>query len=85
MACGKAVVVSDTPGFRELISEGVTGLFAKAEDPLGLASAISVLLSDGHLREKLGVAARQDMRARFRGATVGQSILSVYRKAMAVA
>jgi glycosyltransferase involved in cell wall biosynthesis len=85
MACGKAVVVSDTPGFRELISEGVTGLFAKGEDPQGLASAISVLLSDAHLRETLGAAARQDVRARFRGAAVGQSILGVYRKAMAVA
>ncbi len=85
MACGKAVVVSDTPGFRELISEGVTGLFAKGEDPQGLASAISVLLSDAHLRETLGAAARQDMRARFRGRAVGQSILGIYRKAIAVA
>lgn len=85
MACGKAVVVSDTPGFRELISEGVTGLFAKGEDPQGLAFAISVLLSDAHLRATLGAAARQDMSARFRGRTVGQSILDVYRKAIAVA
>jgi glycosyltransferase involved in cell wall biosynthesis len=85
MACGKAIVVSDTPGFRELISEGVTGLFAKGEDPAGLASAIGMLLSDSKLRETLGAAASRDVRARFRGSAVGESILGVYRKAMAVA
>jgi glycosyltransferase involved in cell wall biosynthesis len=85
MACGKAIVVSDTPGFRELISEGVTGLFAKGEDPEGLASAISMLLNDSKLRETLGAAASRDVRARFRGSAVGESILGVYRKAMAVA
>lgn len=85
MACGKAVVVSDTPGFRELISDGVTGLFAKGEDPQGLASAIGVLLSDSNLRQTIGTAASHDVRRRFRGRAVGESILRVYREAMAVA
>jgi glycosyltransferase involved in cell wall biosynthesis len=85
MACGKAIVVSDTPGFRELISEGVTGLFAKGEDPGSFASAIGTLLGDSRLRQKLGAAASNDMRARFRGNAVGQSILQVYREAMGVA
>jgi glycosyltransferase involved in cell wall biosynthesis len=85
MACGKAIVVSDTPGFRELISEGVTGLFAKGEDPQGLAAAIGRLLSDSRLRQALGSAASRDVRARFRGSEVGKSMLGVYRKAMVVA
>jgi len=85
MACGKAVVVSDTPGFRELISDGVTGLLAKGEGPQGLASAIGTLLSDSNLRQTIGAAASKDVRARFRGRAVGQSILRVYREAMAVA
>jgi glycosyltransferase involved in cell wall biosynthesis len=85
MACGKAVVVSDTPGFRELISDGETGLFANAEDPQELASAIDVLLSDSRLRNALGAAAGRDVRARFRGNSVGKSILRVYRDATVVA
>jgi glycosyltransferase involved in cell wall biosynthesis len=85
MACGKAVVVSDTPGFRELISDGETGLFAKAEDPQDLASAIDVLLSDSCLRHTLGAAAGRDIRARFRGNSVGKSILRVYQDATVVA
>jgi glycosyltransferase involved in cell wall biosynthesis len=85
MACGKAVVVSDTPGFRELISDGVTGLLAKGEDPQGLASAIGMLLNDASLRRTIGAAASNDVRARFRGSAVGESILRVYREAMAIA
>jgi glycosyltransferase involved in cell wall biosynthesis len=85
MACGKAVVVSDTPGFRELISEGVTGLFAKGEDPQELASAIGALLGDSGLRQTLGAAASKDMRARFRGSAVGKSILNIYRAERAIA
>lgn len=85
MACGKAVVVSDTPGFRELISDGVTGLLAKAEDPHRLALAIGTLLGDSRLRQTLGTAASNDVRARFRGSAVGKSILRVYREAIAVA
>jgi glycosyltransferase involved in cell wall biosynthesis len=85
MACGKAVVVSDTPGFRELISDGETGLFAKAEDPQDLASAIDVLLSDSCLRHTLGAAAGRDIRARFRGNSVGKSILRIYQDATVVA
>jgi glycosyltransferase involved in cell wall biosynthesis len=85
MACGKAIVVSDAPGFRELISEGETGLFAKVEDPQGLAEAIGLLLADAQLRQTLGTAASNDMRARFRGVAVGKSILHIYREAITVA
>jgi glycosyltransferase involved in cell wall biosynthesis len=85
MACGKAVVVSDTPGFRELISDGVTGLFANGDDSQALASAVDVLLSDSRLRQTLGAAASANMCARFHGNAVGKSILGVYREAMAVA
>jgi glycogen synthase len=85
MACGKAVVVSDTSGFRELITDGVTGLFAKGEDPQALASTVDVLLCDSHLRQTLGAAASEDASARLHGRAVGKSILRIYREAMVVA
>jgi glycosyltransferase involved in cell wall biosynthesis len=85
MACGKAVVVSDTPGFRELISEGVTGLFAEDDGPEGLASSIGVLLNDSRLRQALGAAASEDVRKRFTGRVAGKYVLNVYREAIASA
>ena len=85
MACGKAIVVSDTPGFRELVSEGLTGMFAKREDPVSLGSAINLLLGDSGLRTRLGAAASDDARSRFRGSAVSESILRVYRETMALA
>jgi len=82
MACGKAVILSDNPGFRELLSDRGTGLLSKREDPQALASAVDLLLSDSHLRQTLGAAARDDVLARFHGSAVGKSILSTYREAM---
>ena len=83
MACGKPVVVSDTPGFREIISEKVTGLFAKSEDTRSLAATINLLLSDSRLQQALGTAAREAAVKRFRAAAVGKSMLSIYRKVIA--
>jgi glycosyltransferase involved in cell wall biosynthesis len=80
MACGKAVVVSDTPGFRELVTEGITGLLAQPEDPQSLAAAINRLLADASLLRRLGAAASLDMQGRFRGDAVAKSILQVYRE-----
>jgi glycosyltransferase involved in cell wall biosynthesis len=85
MACGKAVVVSDTPGFRELVSDGVTGMFAKGEDPASFASAIGTLLGDSRLRVQLGEAASKHVHSHFRGNAVGKSILDIYRESMALA
>lgn len=39
-ACGIPVVVSDIPAHRQLVKEGVTGLFADSEDPLALAEKL---------------------------------------------
>ena len=44
MVLGKAVVVSDTPGARDLIQDGVTGLLYRPGDALDLRAAIEKLL-----------------------------------------
>lgn len=80
MACGKPVVVSDTPGFREIISDRVTGLFAKPEDPQDLAASVNMLLCDSHLRQALGGAARDIAVTRFLGTAVAESMLDTYQK-----
>jgi len=83
MACGKPVVVSDTSGFREVISDKVTGLFAKSEDPEALAATINELLCDSRFRQVLGATARDLAVTRFHSDAVGTSMLGIYRRTIA--
>ena len=52
----KAVICSDFGGMKEVVETGVTGLVVPAGDDLALANAISILLSDGDLRYRMGSA-----------------------------
>lgn len=54
---GCALVLSDTPGFRELW--GDAAVFVEADDAAGFATAIESLVGDGERRAALGVAARE--------------------------
>jgi glycosyltransferase involved in cell wall biosynthesis len=57
MACGAAVVGTDVEGIRDVIRHDETGLLCPASVD-GMAGAIERLLADGHLRSRLGRAAR---------------------------
>ena len=59
MACGKAVVVSASPGIADYVEDGVTGLVVPCHDPDALAVATNRLLTDHELRRRMGAAARQ--------------------------
>ena len=59
MVLGKAVIVSDTPGARDLIQDGTTGLLYRPGDALDLRSAMERLLSDGELRRRIGEQGRR--------------------------
>src|SRR5207245_8825516 len=60
MACGKPVVSTDLPtGVRLVNRAGETGLLVPPGDPAALAEAITGLLRDPDLRERLGQAARE--------------------------
>ena len=54
LAMGRAVVASDLPAMRELISDGSTGLLFRAGDVTDLSRKILQLLSDSSLRALLG-------------------------------
>ena len=62
MASGRPVVASDLPSFREVLSEK-NALFAKPDDPLSFAAAITALLGDGALADTLARQAREDVQA----------------------
>jgi len=54
MACGRAVVASETGGLAFLIRDGETGFHVPAGDPSALAGRLAELLSDPGLREQMG-------------------------------
>ncbi len=59
MARGKALVVTDTPGVRDYIDDGRTGLVVPPGDGAAIASAVRRLLDDPEERRAMGERARQ--------------------------
>ena len=59
MACGCAIVASDSMPVQEAIHHGVEGLLVPHNDPGVLAHRILALLGDEMLRRRFGAAARQ--------------------------
>ena len=59
MAAGLPVVASDTPGYDEVVTDGVDGLLVTPRDPSALAARIELLLEDHALSERLAAAGRE--------------------------
>jgi glycosyltransferase involved in cell wall biosynthesis len=57
-ACGTPSVSSDSPGLRESVRDGETGLLTPHGDVAALAGAIRVIVTDPELRARLGDHAR---------------------------
>jgi glycosyltransferase involved in cell wall biosynthesis len=54
MAAGKAVVASDLPSLRELLTHDRDAWLVAPDDPAALAGGLERLLGDAALRERLG-------------------------------
>lgn len=63
MARGAACVVTDVPGNRDLVVDGISGLLVPPGDSAALARALERLLGDPALRARLGHAARLQLRS----------------------
>ncbi len=59
MACGKAIIGSDTAGNPLVVEPGVNGLIVPEGDPHALAEALLELASDKQRMQAMGVASRQ--------------------------
>jgi glycosyltransferase involved in cell wall biosynthesis len=57
-ACGRAVVTTDTPGCRDAVDPGKTGVLVPPRDTESLAKAICSLLTDPMRRQQMGTAGR---------------------------
>jgi len=58
-ACGTPTVASDTPGLRDSVRHGQTGLLVPHGDVEALARAVARLLDDGRERRRMGAEARR--------------------------
>ncbi len=65
MASGKPVVVSDVPGIREVIDDGVEGLLADPINPEDVAERMRELLQDPEARRRMGSRGRRKVEERF--------------------
>ncbi len=83
MALGKPVVGTNIGGTPEQIEDGVTGILVPPRDPEAMAGALSRLLEDKVLREKMGKAGRKRFEENFEFDPFYEKILKVYEEVCA--
>ncbi|PAD73869.1 glycosyl transferase family 1 [Paenibacillus campinasensis] len=67
MATGVPVIAAESGGIPEIVEHGVNGFLVPGENlPSGLADYINRLLDDEDLRQRIGMAAHESVRQRFR-------------------
>jgi len=77
-ACARALIATDVPGCREVVTHDVDGLLVPVRDGPALAAAVARLHDDPGLRLRLGHAAREKALARFDERSVVARTLAVY-------
>ena len=80
MRAGLPVVASHVGGVPEAITDGTHGLLVAPGDPLLLAGALSRLLRDHKLREKLGLEARRRYESCFRFERMAEQTMALYQQ-----
>lgn len=80
-AAGKAIVTTDVPGCRAVVTEGREGYLVPKQDAHALASALEKLMLSQTLREQMSLQARATAETQFaKGPVVAQN-LAVYESA----
>ena len=82
MACGTAVVATETEGAREIIQNGESGLLAPIGGIEALARAVMSLLEDETMRRQLRVCARQAAQKRFSLERMVDATETIYRESL---
>jgi glycosyltransferase involved in cell wall biosynthesis len=65
MSCGVPVIATRTGGIPEIVRDGANGFLVPINDPNSTSECILRLLSDDSLRDKMGHAARSDVKLVF--------------------
>jgi glycosyltransferase involved in cell wall biosynthesis len=77
-AAGCTVIASATGGLPEIVHDGATGRLVPPGDPDALARTAAELLDRPDERERLGAAARDDVRRRFSAARLLDELQQLY-------
>ena len=80
MACGNAVVASDTGAYRDMIAEGKSGFLVPTDDLPALRAALGKILANPELLETFGTCGLQRANEQFAAHQEVESILSVYQQ-----
>jgi glycosyltransferase involved in cell wall biosynthesis len=80
MVLGKPVVATRVGGIVDVVDEGINGMLVPPGDVGALAEAISRLLLDESLRQKMGEAAKEKIDARFSASNMVKKIDRIYRE-----
>ena len=82
MAMRRSVIATDCGGNRELVVDGEVGLVVPPRDPDSLAAALTRLIGDPELRERLGNAARRRVIEHFSTEKRIEKLEALYRKVL---
>ena len=79
-ATGRALVVTDVPGCRYFVRDGVEGLIVPPNDAPALADAMARLIADPELTARMGAAARVRLLDGFTERHVAEAAVSAYQR-----
>ena len=78
MSSGKAVVASDIPGIREVVTNGKSGILVKPYDYFSFAKVVLNLIEDREFRHKLGATARYYIEKKYSWEKIFKELESIY-------
>ncbi|MDD5296570.1 MAG: glycosyltransferase family 4 protein [Rhodocyclaceae bacterium] len=81
-ACGLPIVTTDTPGCREVVTDGDNGFLVPVKDTRLLTAALKKLILDTGLRRRMGERSRARALTEFSQERVIGETLAVYRELM---
>jgi len=83
LACGTPLVTADTPGARELLTDGADALLVPPGDPAALAAAVRRLAGDPTLAQRIGASGRETYARRASEPVLGAQWRDVIERAVA--
>jgi glycosyltransferase involved in cell wall biosynthesis len=78
-ACGRPLIVTNVPGSKHFVRDGIEGFVVPPDDPVALADALECLARDPELRQRMGEAARLRVLQGFTETHVKQSLRAAYQ------
>lgn len=84
MRQGTPVIVSDAEGFKDFIEDGVNGLMFPARNLDALVDALTRILDDSTLQERLSRAGRESVQDRFNVERMVDDYAALYREILGV-